>query len=119
VLAWPVISLSLMSLALQVARVEHVPKACMRRVQVVIMAASIAVVCHEAPAVHAHSDNDRWSRLLSQESARPISSSLPWAKSEACAMGRAGLRSQFAGKIRHFCRYTSGSRYSIWVSLWS
>jgi hypothetical protein len=59
VLALPVISLSLMSLALQTARVEHMPKSCMQRVQVVIMAASIVVACHEVPAVPAHSDNDR------------------------------------------------------------
>jgi len=48
-----------MSLALQVARVEHVPKLCLRRVQVVIMAASIAVACHETPAAPAPADNDR------------------------------------------------------------
>jgi hypothetical protein len=54
VLALPVVSLSLMSLALQTARVERVPKSCMQRGQVSITVASIAVVCYEAPAVTTH-----------------------------------------------------------------
>src|SRR5262249_45990002 len=65
-------------------------KLCIWRVQVVIMAASIAVACHEAPAVPTHSDNDRGSRLPSQG----------FALSFACHRNRGGRHDCWAAPIQ-------------------
>jgi len=75
VLALPVISLSLRSLALQV----------------VIMAAAIEVAWHETPAVPTPSDNDRWSRLPLQVSAVSFACYRTWGTHQACWCARAIL----------------------------